>query len=372
MRYVVLGLTGAALAAPLSAQVTEDASIVNRYSYTVGGESGSGSNDGGTVAIDRSVTTASGISEMGLSLTGTLDEGSFFFLHNGYCVGSCTMSLTTNITFALTNTGDLPVDLRFDSQITPGHLANSFLGDNTNSTANFAFSVSQDPGLRQGVIYTASGTAVTVPPAVTTSDGEGFSDFIYNSNTDPNWNVLDWSATDLMLPLATIAPGATSNLFDRSTLTITTNTFDCADPTQCASLQVAFGDPRNAGGVVSAASILADPMSLSAFASTFSATAFADMLAEENPAVGALFDPFRVTYRFVDITAPPSFPPSGTIGPVDYNVNYRGPTTGAVPEPAAWLMLMLGFFSIAAVGRRKRSVLNTRGSRKLRHRSTSR
>ncbi|WP_225871632.1 PEPxxWA-CTERM sorting domain-containing protein [Qipengyuania atrilutea] len=348
-------MTGAALAAPLSAQVTEDASIENSYTYTVGGISGSGTNAGGNVAVDRSVTTASGISEMGLSLTGTLDEGSFFFLHNGYCVGSCTMALSTNITFALTNTGSTPVDLRFDSQITPGHLANSFLGEDTNSTANFAFSVSQDPGLRQGVIYTASGTAVTVPPSVTTSDGEGFANFIFDSNTDPNWNVLDWSATDLMLPLATIAPGATTNLFYRSTLTITTDQFDCANPTLCESLQVAFGDPRNAGGVVSRDTRLADPMTLSALASAFNALTLSDVLAgEQNPAVGAIFDPFRVTYRFVEITAPPSFPPSGALGPVEYNVNYRSPI-GAVPEPATWLMMLLGFFLLGAQMRSYRS-----------------
>ena len=74
---------------------------------------------------------------MGLSLTGTLNDGNFFFLHNGTCVGDCTLTLTTDITFTLQNLSRLPVELRFDSQITPGHLANSFVQPLNNAQRAF-------------------------------------------------------------------------------------------------------------------------------------------------------------------------------------------------------------------------------------------
>ena len=122
------------IASPALAQVVKSASIENEYSYVVGGEAGSGSDNGGETDIFRSVTTGTGTSELGLSLTGTLADGSFFFLHDGHCVGDCTVTMTTNVTFTLQNLGSDPVDLRFDSQITPGHLANSFLETANNST----------------------------------------------------------------------------------------------------------------------------------------------------------------------------------------------------------------------------------------------
>ncbi|OBX19713.1 hypothetical protein A9995_03860 [Erythrobacter sp. QSSC1-22B] len=282
---------------------------------------------------------------MGLSLTGTLDQGSFFFLHNGSCVGLCSMSLTTKIIFSLFNDGPAPVDLRFDSQITPGHLANSFLDVGSNSIANFAFAVSQDPGLRQGILYTADGTATSMPPLVNTSDGEEFNNFLLNSNATPEWNVLDWSATDLAVQLATLAPGATTNLYYTSTLTIRTNRSDCLDPTLCESLQVAFGDPRNAGGVLS--SSRSSLMSLSSDANAILPLSGSDT---QSPAVGAIYDPFRVSYQFVDITAPFPFP-AEAIPQIQYNTNYRGPT-GAVPEPSTWLMLIVGFFALGGQLRR--------------------
>lgn len=322
-------------------QVTETSTIQNTYSYNVGGQTGSGSNNGGVAEVYRTVTGLSGISEMGLSLTGTLDNGSFFFLHNGVCVGQCSMTLTTDIAFTLTNTGTAPVDLRFDSQITPGHLANSFLNPNSNSQASFSFAVSQVPGLRQGIIYTADGLATAIPPAVTTSDGSVFNGFNVQNNT-PLWSLADWSATNLSLNLATILPGATSQLFYRSTLQITTNQTDCPDPTLCESFQVAFGDPRNLGGVILNSA-------LASFSNFLSPTA----VNLQNPAVGAIFDPFRVSYRFVPQGSPLP-PPPPTFGPRDYDVNYRSLQAGAVPEPSTWTLMLVGFGLVGGMLRRRR------------------
>jgi hypothetical protein len=340
----LLSISFLALATPSSilAQVIETATITNNYRYSVGGVAGSGTDNGGRTDIFRSVTTGTGVSEMGMSLTGTLDQqGSFFFLHNGVCVGDCFVSMTTNITFSLFNSGTAPIGLRFDSQITPGHLANSFLNPVSNAQATFDFMVSQDPGLRQGILYEADGDAKAIPPVIETSDGSVFNGFTISNNA-PDWAVADWSATNLSVVLATLAPGQTTNLFYTSTVTIGTTQPNCPDPTVCESYQVAFGDPRNAGGVLNAASL----MSLSEFSAAAS-----PLNTALNPAVGAQFDPFRVTYRFVPITSAPQ-DAQPIIPPITYDVNYRG--LGAVPEPATWLFMVLGFGVVSAALRRPR------------------
>ena len=355
MRTIPFALTRAAsialalLSATAEARIIETSTIENTYRYNVGGESGFGSNDGGDVGVARSVVTPQGVSEMALGLTGTLEDGSFLFLHDGLCVGSCSVTLTTDITFNLFNDGDTPVDLRFDSQITPGHLANSLFDPIGQSQANFQFSVGQDPGLRQGILYTADGTATSSPPVVSTSDGSTFNGLRINDNA-PLWTVADWSATNLSVDLATLGAGRSTNLYYRSVLTLSTFQTDCQNPTRCESFQVAFGDPRNAGGVINNLSTFA--------ANTIAASTLADGLGSLSdtspiPAVGAGFDPFRVTYRFVPQgESLPGLPP--VIGPIGYDINYRGPVSGAIPEPGTWLMLIAGFGFLGAAMRRRR------------------
>lgn len=341
----IIGCLTAVSPNALFAQVTETSTIQNSYSYTIAGSQGSGSNNGGSVEVARQATNGTGVSEMFLSLNGTLEQGSFLFLHNGTCVGLCSVTMTTDITFSLFNAGPAPVALRFDSQITPGHLANSFLNPFSQSQASFDFSVSQDPGLRQGLLYKADGSAVQSPPNLVTSNGQSFAGLTLNDNS-PDWSVLDWSATDLNVILATLAPGQTTNLYYRSTLTITTGQSDCPDPTLCESFQVAFGDPRNAGGILSEAAALST-------SSLFAASL--DTSNPISPAVGALYDPFRVRYRFVPLDAPlPN--PGPVIPPLQYDVNYLGPV--AVPEPGTWLMLILGFGITGALLRQRRSKLS--------------
>ena len=338
----IIVLFSATSAFTVSAQVTETSTITNSFTYNLAGQAGSGTNNGGTVEIAKRAETSTGVSEMFLSLNGTLDQGSFLFLHNGTCVGVCSLTMQTDISFSLFNGGPDPVALRFDSQITPGHLANSFLNPLSQSQATYDFQVAQDPGLRQGLIYRSTGDAVRSPPEVFTSDGQPFAGLTLDENT-PEWSVLDWSATDLSLGLAFIAPGETSNLYYRSTLTIATSQLDCLNPTLCESFQVAFGDPRNAGAILSASS-------LRSFASLFSTPTGDDNVI--NPAVGAPYDPFRVTYRFVPLSTPLLSPPP-VFAPIEYDVNYLSPS--AVPEPGTWLMLIVGFGMIGAMLRRRRS-----------------
>lgn len=337
---IMIGLQVATCAGAGSAQVVETSTITNSFSYNLAGQSGSGTNNGGGVEVSRQSATPTGVSEMFLALNGTLEQGSFLFLHNGTCVGVCSLTMTTDITFSLFNSGSTAVALRFDSQITPGHLANSFVNPLGQSQASFDFKVSQDPGLRQGLLYQSTGDATQSPPALTTSNGRPFAGLTLNQNS-PAWSVLDWSATDLNVTLATLAPGQTSKLYYRSTLTITTAQPDCPDPTLCESFQVAFGDPRNAGGVLANSEL----QSLSGL--------FGPPLAPGNginPAVGASYDPFRISYRFVPLsTALPNPPP--IITPIGYDVNYRSPA--AVPEPGTWLMLIVGFGMAGAMLRRR-------------------
>lgn len=341
----LIGFLAATSPSALFAQVTETSTITNTFNYNIAGQQGSGMNSGGAVEVSRRETTGTGVSEMFLSLNGTLEQGSFLFLHNGTCVGLCSLTMTTDITFSLFNGGSSPIALRFDSQITPGHLANSFLNPLSQSQASFDFTVSQDPGLRQGLLYQALGDAVQSPPSLITSNGQAFAGLTLNQNS-PAWSVLDWSATDLNVIMATLAPGQTSNLYYRSTLTITTAQPDCPDPTLCESFQVAFGDPRNAGGVLS----LSARQSLS---SLFAAALAAGNVI--NPAVGAPYDPFRVNYRFVPLATPLLDAPP-VIPPIQYDVNYRGP--GAVPEPGTWIMLILGFGLTGAMMRKRQGKMS--------------
>ncbi len=326
-------------------QVVETSTIQNSFWYDLAGQQGSGFNSGGSEAIFERKTTETGISEVGLSLTGTLDNGSFFFLHNGQCVGNCSLTITTNINFTLFNSGPSPVDLRFDSQITPGHLANSFLNPGGGSQANFVFSIFQPPGFGQGALYRTSGSAAQSPPEVQTSDMSVFNGFNIQDNA-PEWTVADWSATNISVNLRTLDPGQTTSLLYSSTLRISTSQVDCGNPQLCESFQVAFGDPRNTGGVMQAASLA-------------SFTSFLDgpltIGQSPNPAVGSIYDPFQVFYRFVEVgSSPPPFPTS-IIPPITYDVNYAGPTISAIPEPETWLLLVVGFGVLGGMMRRQRA-----------------
>jgi hypothetical protein len=340
-RLFAIGTASAAIAwgAAASAQVVESSTITNSYSYRVGSQSGGNADAPGNVSLFISDTTGGFQSDMGLELTASLNDGSFSFLHNGYCVGDCSVSITTDITFTLTNTGTSPVDLRFDSLITPGHLARSnFFGATRTQRGNFLFEVSQD----SPTLYRAAGINSIRPPFVETSDNTPFNGININSNT-PEWDVVDWSATNLNVNLETIGAGETSTFVYSSRLDITTLNPACVDTTLCLGYQVAFGDPRNRGDPTVSTSLMADSSAPNLLATpTF-------------PAVGAAYDPYLVSYAFVPQGSPlPGTPP--TFPPFDYDVPYR--PTEAIPEPSTWAMLLLGFGAVGGFvrGRRRSEV----------------
>ncbi len=335
-------LIALALAAGASAQVVESSTILNTYSYRVGGLQGSDNDAPDNVSLFLSDTAGGYESDMGLQLTSSLNNGSFFFLHNGYCVGDCQVTITTDITFTLTNTGTDAVDLRFDSLITPGHLAGANLsGTSSAQKGNYLFEVSQDGTS----LYSSDGVNSTRPsyPIVETSDGVPFNGETSNDNS-PAWNVLDWSATNLSVNLTTLGAGESTTVVYSSRIDVVTTNTTCLDTTSCLGYQVAFGDPRSRG----------DPtVSTGRYASSSEAESDTTF-----PAVGAAYDPYTVSYAFVDVNT--SLPdPQPTYPPFDYDIPYG--QNSAIPEPSTWALMLLGFGAIGGVARRRRKDLFATG-----------
>jgi hypothetical protein len=317
-----------------SAQVVETSTITNTYSYRVGSQSGSNANAPGDTSLFISSSTGGFQSDLGLALTASLNDGSFSFLHNGFCVGDCTLSITTDVTFTLTNTGSAPVNLRFDSLITPGHLGRSSFGGPRAPGASFLFDVTQDNSL----LYRATGINAVRPPFVETIDDTPFNGINRNSNP-PSWEVLDWSATNLNVNLLTIRPGQTSTFVYSSRVDVTTIDPACLDPSLCLGYQVAFGDPRSRG----------DPTVETGRVGSFDSDIAP--LAALFPAVGAAYDPFTVTYAFVPVGSPlPG--PQAAYPPFDYDIPYN--TNGAIPEPSVWALMLMGFAAVGTALRRRR------------------
>ncbi len=337
LSFMAAGCAASALlaGAPALAQVVEASTITNTYSYRVGSQSGSNANAPGDTSLFISNNTGGFQSDLGLELTASLNDGSFSFLHNGFCVGDCTLSITTDVTFTLTNTGSAPVNLRFDSLITPGHLGRSNYGGIRAPGASFLFDVTQDNSL----LYRATGINSVRPPFVETIDDTPFNGINTNSNP-PSWEVLDWSATNLNVNLLTIGAGQTSTFVYSSRVDVTTIDPACLDTSLCLGYQVAFGDPRSRG----------DPTVETGLVGSFGSDV-APLAVPLFPAVGAAYDPFLVTYAFVPVGSP--FPgPTPTYPPFDYDIPYN--PTGAIPEPSAWALMLMGFAAVGSVVRRRR------------------
>lgn len=320
---IPLLMTG--VAAP--AAVIESISVNTRYGY---GFLGAPFVAQGVPSLSvRDGSNVGGIipSEFGLDFTTTSSADSFFFLHNQYCVGRCTIYTMTEVTIMLRNESDTE-PMRFDSQITAGHIAR--FGTHEFASASFDFEVTQkvgDGAARQ--LYWAEGEASYQQTNITTSDGVAFNGLTRSSNGDA-WEVLDWSATNLNLILDAIPLGGTSTLVYRST-TFTESQFTaglptCTDLSNCYGVQVAFGDPRNDGGVQALRSgdfgpLNADP-SLA-------------------PVIGRLYDASGITVAVVD--ADSDLPPQPMAQP---GVTYGAPfasQVNAVPEPATWMTMIAGF-----------------------------
>ncbi|OSZ64516.1 hypothetical protein CAP39_13250 [Sphingomonas sp. IBVSS1] len=287
---------------------------------------------------------------LSMDLTATLGpNGSFFFLHNLYALGTGAASMETILDITLTNTGSETAFLRFDSMITPGHIA--FQGSNGFHSVEFGFRVEQfatgsvtSATPRLAELYSARGSLTSAGPnssSIRTSDNRQFANFTdYRAQ---GRTAFDWSSTPLNLNLMPIAAGATHTLRYTNQTFVSGHAGLCLTLLGCEGVQVAFGDPRNDGSV-----------SMSA---PFGAAALSAQSASlgDQPLIGRRFGALASGLaRVVDQAAPL---PVIDVPPVDANYAWLPRVDGsvaAVPEPSAWLLLIAGFGLIGNQQRRQR------------------
>ncbi|MBW6528684.1 PEPxxWA-CTERM sorting domain-containing protein [Sphingomonas sp. RHCKR7] len=320
-----------AAAVPARAALVETVTVSNGLGYTFSADGSFPSRaPGGTREQVFTGQRAPTQSDLGVDLVGEAGSGSFYFLHNDYCVGGCALASSTVITFSVTNTGTDAVDLRFDSLITPGHLA---IVDGAPGRGGFSFSVTQrTAGQQDATLYSAFGNVSDEEVSVGDGNFNG-EPFRGQTFTDYGFGrVLDWSTTPLNLELGSLAAGATTEVEYNASYFVTAFG-ECSDINSCNGLQVVFGDPRNNGSVSSFARGLAigDPVTL----------------------INREYDAVEVPYAFNLSGSPfPELPPAQ--GPVTYDGAYDPLKLGAVPEPGTWMTLILGMALVGGALRRDR------------------
>ncbi|MBB4860609.1 hypothetical protein HNO88_003953 [Novosphingobium chloroacetimidivorans] len=267
------------------------------------------------------------IAELGIDLVGEASSGSFFFLHNNYCVGLCSTASRTMITFTLRNDGPAAENLRFDSLITPGHLAR--LGS-TPGNAGFTFRVSQTVANFNTILYSANGQVTADGIELFTSDGRAFNGL--NRVDSPFGSALDWGATDLNLNLLTIGAGQTSYVTYEAQYQSEMSD-NCTNLQACSGVQVAFGDPRqNGGGTSRQSALVVDPA---------------------RDIINRDYASFELPTSFVDASSP--LPPRQELpAPLSYSGGFTPIAVPAVPEPATWMLLIMGFGLIGCQMRGRR------------------
>lgn len=322
-----LAVAAAFAAAPAHAQLQETVQIANQFGTTFNTVDPT-LKTGGSVETQYLGNYPTGsASELGLNYTATADANGFFFLHDNYCVGTCRTASTTAIAFSVTNTGTGTVNTRFDSQITPGHLARIYNGG---GSAGFNFQVLKySDGF--DTLYQATGTVNGDGIQLDTGNIE-FNNQQRQSGSD--FDLLDWDTTNLSLNIGNIAAGQTVSIFYLVSYWSQTND-TCADVYVCGGNQVVFGDPRNNGG-------------------TNLTNLRGDLNAEAGRAViGANYGSVFVPYAFVDSNDPFSFPNPGAGAPLTYDPLYKSRLNN-VPEPATWAMMIGGFAMMGGAVRRRR------------------
>ena len=325
-------LTGLS-ATPAAAAVNESVTISNSFGHIFDSSTAPSVGPGGTKeTIFLGNSTGGARSELGINYTGTADSSGFFFLHDNLCVGICGTYSETVITFTLSNAGDGTESLRFDSQITPGHMARIF--GSRGMAAGFQFTVTEvKEGFDDNTLYSASGT---VTSSGIDLDQGGLNYTGLKTTTGAGFEVLDWGATNLNLLLNPLRSGETTKVIYRATY-MSRGTDQCANIFECSGVQVVFGDPRNNGGVIDA---------------------FADfgLGSDADPkiaVIGGDYQPFFVPARFVNADAPLPEQPGDFTAP---NYNTLFVSRAAIPEPANWAMMILGFGAAGAAMRRRTQV----------------
>jgi hypothetical protein len=323
------------LTLPLSASAA--IVVTANYSNTAyaSGFSGLSTIKNGLFADITGIDNDSPPAQYGLNFFTHSSNNSFVFLQNLFCVGTCATYSLTTVTLTLTNTGSTAETMRFDSEITPGHLAS--IGSNPNAQGMFDFDVTQTTGGSTHTLYSADGLTNATTTGITTSDGSAFNGLTKSTN-GATYDVLDWSATNLNLLLDTILPGQTSTLTYRSLVSTTTTTSQCTDIIDCGGVQVAFGDPRRNGG--GADSVMASVMAASAMALDDT-----DLTPVINPDYALAVVPFSIVSPDSPLPPEPPVLATPTYGPLFI--------PSPSPEPAGWMLLIVGFGMVGAVLRRR-------------------
>jgi len=371
-RALITGVMAGALgwSMPGSAAIVETSTMENFIEWDLRGRYGGFDNQfGSTYAgagdyshsfVGRSPTQVAALS---YDVTTRLDSnGNFFFLHNAMCIGSCVLSIDTTVKFTLFNNSPDIVNFRFDSQITPGHLARQNFGSGA-VEANFNFTLIDGAAIRPFAFQMDGEAAVnqfrypTTDPTFRVVNGNpGFTTLnglraqnsggaeVFNGGTPPNWNVLDWGATNIGINLKPLFPYETRNFF-YSLSTFIRMENPCTEFATCAGLQVAFGDPRNDGSVSQLSARLGG-------LSFGKASPLAGVPAGYSPVVGAEYDPFQTRVDF-NPQSTPDTRQDPVVPPITYNSIFV-PSAGGIPEPASWLMLITGFGMAGVMLRRQR------------------
>lgn len=294
------------------AAITESLTSSSRYTYDFApGNAGTFAGVGDTVALTDTGSDPDQATEVKLSYqTLVADDASFFFLQNIQCKGFCSVSATTEIVNTVTNTGSNFTGLELISNITPGHFG-LVQNAETVSSGSFIFEITQSVGGISKLLYSAQGSVSSLGAFITTSDGSVFNGL--QAYDDPAQIGLDWEATDLSVFLDPLAPGATA-ILTYSAKTVLNSYGICTNVTLCDGVQVAFGDPRNTGGIIP------------------SRAAVSALGLEKIEPVGFVldrgFDKARLRLTVVEVPA--------------------------VPEPDSWSMLIVGFGIVGATLRRFR------------------
>lgn len=352
-----MGLATAVIGASTAhAEIIETSSMDTSYSYQV--RNSDGTTTGGfantvlgpdNVTVERPndeffVRSDNSLAEAGLQYTSSLTpDGNFSFRHNAYCIGDCQVNITTYVQFNFQNTDSVAKRLRIDSLITPGMLAST--RGTTDDFGQFDFTVSVDGTS----VYAAVGKALD--QGINHIYGTSFNDT--TTQSDGSWAVKQWGATPLSIEFTAAANSVTTVGYS-SLVRVDTGTFGCTILTDCSGFQVAFGDPRSIG--VGIPTLKSDPLSLSGF----KPLGLGSTDGQAVGAVGQLFDPFGFNFNLVEdpdntpftLAVPPAKTPAtvttGFVSEVFPNA------TGAVPEPATWAMLILGFGMVGGAMRGSR------------------
>ena len=247
-------------------------------------------------------------------------DGGFLFTSTENVQGSGDLNVDTKLVVTITNNTAAPVTLRFDSQITPGHLAvrEDPAHPSETSGAAYTFGISLDGTS----LY--SSTALAEKNNISNADQnfEMLNGLAVYSSPDGNAFAADWGATNVNLDLGTFAVGQSKTL-NYDSLLLANIGGECFDLATCNGASVTFGDPRRSGGVVGAALSSARPGS---------------------PLIGFQTNPFLSYIHVVDAATPlPPAPPPPVI-----------PNYTPVPEPAAFALFGLGVLGVAATRRARR------------------